>query len=97
MSLTSANRFELLQMAESVAQEKNIDRGIVLEAMEESMAKAARMRYGQELDIRAKYNKETGDLTMQRVRTVVEEVENLSTEMTLEDAQKNNPEYQRVS
>lgn len=94
MSLTSANRFELLQMAESVAQEKNIDRGIVLEAMEESMAKAARMRYGQELDIRAKYNKETGDLTMQRVRTVVEEVENLSTEMTLEDARKINPEYQ---
>lgn len=94
MSLTSANRFELLQMAESVAQEKNIDQEIVLEAMEESMAKAARMRYGSELDIRAKYNKETGDLTLQRVRTVVEEVENMSTELTLEDAQKIDPDLQ---
>ena len=94
MNLTSANRFELLQMADSVAQEKNIDQGIVLEAMEESMAKAARMRYGTELDIRAKYNKETGDLTLQRVRTVVEEVENMSTELTLEDARKIDPELQ---
>ncbi len=94
MNLTSANRFELLQMAESVAQEKNIDQEIVLEAMEESMAKAARMRYGSELDIRAKYNKDTGDLTLQRVRTVVEEVENMSTELTLEEAREIDPTLQ---
>ncbi|NNU79034.1 transcription termination/antitermination protein NusA [Halovulum dunhuangense] len=86
MSVTSANRLELLQIADAVAREKLIDPSLVIEAMEESLAKAARSRYGAEYDIRAKIHPKTGDLTMTRVRTVVEEVENTFTEMSVEDA-----------
>jgi N utilization substance protein A len=86
MSITSANRLELLQIADAVAREKLIDPALVIEAMEESMAKAAKSRYGAELDIRAKIDRKTGALLMTRVRTVVDEVENHFTEMTVNDA-----------
>ncbi|MEM6465105.1 MAG: transcription termination factor NusA [Pseudomonadota bacterium] len=86
MSVTSANRLELLQIADAVAREKMIDPNLVIEAMEESMAKAARSRYGAEYDIRAKIDPKTGELTMTRVRTIVEEVENHFTELTVDDA-----------
>ncbi|MEM9430573.1 MAG: transcription termination factor NusA [Pseudomonadota bacterium] len=86
MAVTSANRLELLQIADAVAREKLIDPTLVLEAMEESYAKAARSRYGAEYDIRASIDPKSGDLTMTRVRTVVEEVENTFTELNVEDA-----------
>jgi len=86
MSITSANRLELLQIADAVAREKLIDPELVIEAMEESMAKAAKSRYGAELDIRAYIDRKSGELTMTRVRHVVEEVENHFTEMTPQDA-----------
>ena len=52
MAITSANQLELLQTAEAVAREKMIDPGLVIEAMEESLARAAKSRYGAEMDIR---------------------------------------------
>ena len=88
MSVTSANRLELLQIAESVAREKLIETELVIAAMEDSLAKAARSRYGAEYDIRANIDHKSGELTMDRCRTVVEEVENSFTEITLEEAQK---------
>ena len=86
MSITSANRLELLQIADAVAREKLIDPELVIEAMEESMAKAAKSRYGAELDIRAHIDRKSGELTMTRIRHVVDEVENHFTEMTPADA-----------
>ncbi len=86
MSITSANRLELLQIADAVAREKLIDPDLVIEAMEESMARAAKSRYGAELEIHAHIDRKTGELTMTRVRHVVDEVENHFTEMTVEDA-----------
>jgi len=88
----SANRLELLQIASAVAQEKNIDKSIVLEAIEEAIQKAARLRYGSELDIRAKLNPTTGEMDLTRVITVVEEVENDSTETNLATAALDHPE-----
>ena len=86
MSATSANRLELLQIADAVAREKMIDPSLVIEAMEDSLGKAARSRYGAEYDIRAKIDRKTGDLAMTRYREVVEEVENHFTQLTLADA-----------
>ena len=86
MSITSANRLELLQIADAVAREKLIETDLVIEAMEESMAKAAKSRYGAELDIRASIDRKSGELTMTRIRHVVDEVENHFTEMTVRDA-----------
>ncbi|MCC6007077.1 MAG: transcription termination/antitermination protein NusA [Rhodobacteraceae bacterium] len=92
MSITTANRLELLQIADSVAREKMIDNDLVVEAMEDSLARAAKSRYGAELDIRAHIDRKTGELRMWRVRTVVEEVENTFTEILLEDARAIDPE-----
>lgn len=88
MAITSANRLELLQIADSVAREKMIDPDLVLKAMEESYAKAAKSKYGAELDIRAFIDRKSGELEMTRVRVVVEgtEAENMYTEMTVEEA-----------
>jgi N utilization substance protein A len=95
MAITSANRLELLQIADSVAREKMIDPDLVLQAMEESYAKAAKSKYGAELDIRAYIDRKSGELEMTRVRVVVEgdEAENTYTEMTVEEAKahKENP------
>ncbi|HQA17769.1 MAG TPA: NusA N-terminal domain-containing protein, partial [Novosphingobium sp.] len=84
----SANRAELLAIATSVANEKLIDKSIVIEAMEEAIQKAARARYGAENDIRAKLDPRTGDLRLWRVVEVVEEVEDYFKQVDLKAAQK---------
>ena len=86
MSVTSANRLELLQIADAVAREKMIDPALVIDAMEDSLGKAARSRYGAEYDIRAKIDPKSGELTLTRHRQVVEAVENYFTELTVEEA-----------
>ncbi|MBF9039438.1 MAG: transcription termination factor NusA [Proteobacteria bacterium] len=86
MAITSANQLELLQTAEAVAREKMIDPDLVIVAMEESLARAAKSRYGSELDIRVSIDRKTGRATFARVRTVVEEIENHFVEMNLRDA-----------
>ena len=58
----TANKAELLAIADAVAREKLIDKAIVIEAMEDAIQRAARARYGAENDIRAKLDGETGDL-----------------------------------
>ena len=86
MAITSANQLELLQTAEAVAREKMIDPALVIEAMEESLARAAKSRYGSEMDIRVAIDRKTGRAKFTRVRTVVEEaeLENYQAEMTVE-------------
>ncbi|EBA14184.1 transcription termination factor NusA [Roseobacter sp. CCS2] len=90
MAYTSANQLELLQTAEAVAREKNIEPGLVVEAMEESLARAAKSRYGAEMDIRVAIDRKTGKATFTRVRTVVEEeeLENYQAEFTVAQAKE---------
>lgn len=90
MAITSANQLELLQTAEAVAREKMIDPGLVIEAMEESLARAAKSRYGAEMDIRVKIDRKTGRATFTRVRTVTpdEEVENYQAQLTVKQAKQ---------
>ncbi|WP_146347590.1 transcription termination factor NusA [Falsiphaeobacter marinintestinus] len=90
MAITSANQLELLQTAEAVAREKMIEPGLVIEAMEESLARAAKSRYGAEMDIRVSIDRKTGKATFTRVRTVVEddELENYQAEFTVEQAKQ---------
>lgn len=90
MAITSANQLELLQTAEAVAREKMIDPALVVDAMEESLARAAKSRYGAEMDIRVSIDRKTGKATFTRVRTVVEddELENYQAEFTVEQAKQ---------
>jgi len=94
MPAVSANRLELLQIADAVAREKAIDRGIVITAMEDAIAKAARSRYGAETDVHAEINSKTGELRLSRHLLVMDVVENPSTQISVEDARRRNPAAQ---
>ena len=83
----SANKMELLAIADAVAREKGIDKSVVLEAMEEAIQRAARARYGSENDIRAKIDPRTGDMRLWRVVEVVEQPEDLFKQISVFDAQ----------
>ncbi|WP_298671139.1 transcription termination factor NusA [uncultured Sphingomonas sp.] len=84
----TANRAELIAIANSVASEKMIDKAIVIEAMEDAIQRAARTRYGQEMDIRAKLDASNGDLRLWRVVEVVELVDDIYKQVDLKGAQK---------
>jgi transcription termination/antitermination protein NusA len=90
----SANRLELLQIADAVAREKQIERSVVIEAMEDAIAKAARSRYGAETDVHAQIDAKTGELRLSRHLHVVEQIDNDSREITLVDARRRNPAAQ---
>src|SRR3954462_12414900 len=90
----SANRLELLHIADAVAREKSIDRGIVIAAMEDAIQKAARSRYGAETEVRAEINPKTGEMRLSRHMLVVDQVENDSSQISVEDAKRRNPAAQ---
>ncbi len=84
----TANKAELLAIADAVAKEKLIDRAIVIDAMEDAIQRAARQRYGAENDIRAKIDTTSGDLRLWRVVEVVEQVEDYFKQVSLVEGQK---------
>ena len=87
-------RPEIILVADTVAREKNIDKEDVFEAMEIAIQKSARSKYGQEHDIRAHIDRKTGAISLSRYREVVkkeEDIENETTQLTLEDAQAYDP------
>src|SRR5262249_24507798 len=90
----AANKLELLQIADAVAREKSIDRGIVIAAMEDAIAKAARSRYGSETDVHAEIDPKKGELRLARPRRVGENVENPPNQTGLAEARKHNPAAQ---
>ncbi len=94
MATVSANKLELLQIADAVAREKAIDRKIVLGAMEEAIAKAARSRYGSETEVRAEIDPKSGELHLSRHMLVVDAVENPAFQITLEEARRHHPAAQ---
>jgi transcription termination/antitermination protein NusA len=90
----SANRLELLQIADAVAREKAIDKEIVLSAMEDAIQRAARSRYGAENDIAAQIDPKTGEITLNRLLEVVEEMDEEARQILLSEAILRNPAAQ---
>lgn len=90
----SANRLELLQIADAVAREKSIEKSVVITAMEDAIQRAARSRYGSENEIKAEINAATGEISLARLLEVVDTVENEATEISLEEAKARNPAAQ---
>jgi N utilization substance protein A len=89
---TAYNRIEMLQVADTVAREKGIEREQVLEAMEQAIQKAGRAKYGLEHDIRAHIDRDNGEMQLLRYRLVADPVTNEATEISLEAAQRKNPD-----
>src|SRR5262250_2970027 len=85
-------RPELLQVADTVARDKGIDRDEVLVAMEQAIQKAGRSKYGQEYDIRAEIDRKNGEIRLMRFREVKDPVENEATQIPLAEARRFNPE-----
>ena len=81
-----SDKMELLRIAESVAIEKSIDKEIILTTMESAIQKAARTRFGSENDIRVVIDRDSGDISLHKVLTIVLTPENLDTEISLEEA-----------
>ena len=94
MAAVSANRLELLQIADAVAREKSIDRELVLTAMEEAIQKAARSRYGAENEIRTLIDRKTGEIVLNRLLEVVETIDIPALQISLREAMERNPEAQ---
>ena len=91
MDTASIPKLELIQVADVVAREKGIEREEVIEAMEQAIQKAGRSKYGPDHDIRAVIDRRTGEIWLKRCTTVVEEVEDEITEISLEQAKKLDP------
>src|SRR5579863_7018628 len=85
-------RPELLQVADTVARDKGIDRDEVLDAMEQAIQKAGRSKYGQEYDIRAEIDRRNGEIRLLRFREVVDTIENEATQIAVVAAQRLNPD-----
>ena len=83
-----SDKVELLRIVEAVATEKSIDAEIILSSMESAIQKAAKTRFGSENDIRAKIDRESGNISLHKVLTIVEIPENLDTEIALKQAKK---------
>ena len=90
----SANRLELLQIADSVAREKSIDRQVVIAAMEDAIQRAARSRYGSENEIRAEIDPATGEIRLARLLEVVDVVDMEAVQIRIDEARKRNPAAQ---
>jgi N utilization substance protein A len=82
------DKVELLRIAEAVALEKSIDTEIILSSMEAAIQKAAKTKFGSENDIRAKIDRESGNISLHKVLTVVEVPENFNNEVSLDNAKK---------
>ena len=78
-----SDKVELLRIAEAVALEKSIDKEIILRSMESAIQKAAKTKFGSENDIRAKIDRESGDISLHKVLTIVEKQENFNNEISL--------------
>jgi N utilization substance protein A len=89
---TSYPRPELLQVADTVARDKGIDRDEVLQAMEQAIQKAGRSKYGLEYDIRAEIDRKNGEIKLMRFREVADPVENEATQIAVAEAKHLNPE-----
>ena len=90
MEVKSIPRLELIQVAEAVSREKSIDKEEVITAMEEAIEKAARSKYGLERDIRANIDRKNGSINIAQFTEVVEIVQNESTQMSYQEAQRRN-------
>ena len=69
-----SDKMELIRIAEAVATEKSIDKEIILSSMESAIQKAAKTRFGSDNDIRAIIDRESGDITLHKVLTIVEKL-----------------------
>ena len=85
-----ADKLELIRIAEAVALEKSIDKELIINSMENGIAKAAKSKFGTENEIKVEINRDNGDIGIFRKLIIVENPENINLEISLKDAIKLN-------
>ena len=83
-----ADKLELLRIAEAVALEKSIDKELIIDSMENGIAKAAKSKFGSDNEIKVQINRDNGDIGIFRKLLIVEKPENINLEISLDDAIK---------
>ena len=84
----SVVRPELLQIAEAVARDKSIEQTIVIEALEQAIQSVAKKKYGQDLEVKASIDEKTGEIKINRVLHIVNEIENSSNQISLDQGKE---------
>ena len=82
---------ELLRIVDAVANEKSIDKELVIGSMESAIQKAALTKFGNDNNIEVTIDRESGDIKIQKVLEIVESVEDSAREITLDNAKKLKP------
>jgi len=77
---------------DQIAKDKGIDKRVIIGALEEAMKQAARRKYGQEKEIEARFNDETGEVELFEFRTVVENIVDPETHVLVAKARELDPE-----
>lgn len=85
---------ELKRIIDQISRDRGFDKQLLIEAIEEAVASAARKKYGSRRDIEVHYNEEYGEVEVFQFRNVVEQAEDDQTEISFEQAQKLDPEVQ---
>jgi len=84
----------LKRILDQICRDKGIDRALLVDAIEEAVRSAVRKKYGSRRDIEVQFNEELGEIEVFQYRTVVEEVFDEETEISLEEARKLDPEVE---
>ena len=82
------DKLELLRIVDAVAAEKSIDKELVIGSMESAIQKAALTKFGNDNNIEVVIDRESGEITIQKVLDIVENVEDSAREINLNDAKK---------
>ncbi len=87
-----SNNFSLMSVIEQVGKEKNIERDVLVSALEAAMLSAARKKHGPNADLEARFNPDVGEVEVYEFRRIVKEVVNTDTEISFQDALKLDPD-----
>jgi transcription termination/antitermination protein NusA len=84
--------FDLNYVIDQVGKEKGIPKDILIETLEEAVLSASKKKFGNHLELEARYNEELGEIEIFRFKTVAEKVEDPDLEISEQEAKEQDPE-----
>ena len=85
---------ELIDALNQLQKEKNIEKEVIMQAIEDSLVAACNRDFGKNAIVKVNMDRETGAISVFVEKTVVEEVEDSATEISLEDAKMRDIHYE---
>jgi len=85
---------DLQRVIDQVSREKGLDREVLIQTLEEAVKAAARKKMGPTYDLEVTFNDELGEIEVFEFKEVVETVEDENLQISMEEAQKLDPEFE---